>query len=223
MLSERASRTRTDSRCESIKPAVAALTALTAFMLVAALDEPTPLDRALYRLAAQLADRRLELAQRPLELLGLPGAYIPVAHLLARALRRNGKRGGNEVIVAAWAGWLALRAMRLMIHRPRPPRPPGRGPKRESTFPSGHSTGLTALSIVLAEVLAREGLLTRRQARTLGIGVPLAIGANRVYVREHWLTDVLGGWTLGASVAAGALAVVRRGPRRQTRAASRST
>lgn len=206
-----------------MKSAAPALAALAAFTLVAAVDEPTPLDRALYRLAAQLGDRRLELVQRPLEIFGQPGAYIPAAHLLARALRKNGKRGGHEVIVAAWAGWLALRAMRLMIHRPRPPRPPGRGPKRESTFPSGHSTGLTALAIVVAEVLAREGLLTRSQARVLGIGVPLAIGANRVYVREHWLTDVLGGWTLGASVAAVTLAVVRRRRRRQTRAANRST
>ena len=206
-----------------MKPVAPALAAFAAFMLVAALDEPTPLDRALYRLAAELADRRLERAQRPLEILGLPGGYIPAAHLLARALRKQGKGGGNEIIAAAWAGWLALRAMRLVIHRPRPPRPPGRGSKRESTFPSGHTTGLTALAIVVAEVLAREGLLTRRQARALGIGLPLAIGANRVYVREHWLTDVLAGWSLGAGVAAGSMAVVRRRRRLQTPAASRST
>src|SRR5207237_6449267 len=67
--------------------------------------------------------------------------------------------------------------------------------------PSGHTTGLTALAIVAADVLENEHMLTTRQARALRIGLPLAIGMNRVYVREHWLTDVLGGWALGVAVA----------------------
>ena len=181
--------------------AVPALAALAAFLLVAAIDEPTALDRDFYGLASRWYSRRLERAQRPLEIIGLPGAYIPLAYFIARSLRKRRKRGGAEIVAASWSAWLALRTMRLVIHRPRPPRPPGRKPKHESTFPSGHTLGLTTLALVVADVLAREGLLDRRAARILGIGVPLAIGANRVYVREHWLTDVLGGWALGAAVA----------------------
>jgi undecaprenyl-diphosphatase len=126
--------------------------------------------------------------------------HIPVAFLAARALRRRGHHGGSTIAGAALSGWLAVRLMRVLIHRKRPPRPPGRGPKRESTFPSGHSTELTALALAAAYVLEREQILTPRQARTLGIGLPVLIGLNRVYVREHWLTDVLGGWALGAAV-----------------------
>ena len=201
-------------------PALAAL----AFVLVATLDEPTRLDRALYDLAGRFYDRRVELAQRPLEIVGLPGGYIPIAYLIARALRRGGRGGHDTIVTAAWSAWLSLRAMRLLIKRPRPPRPPGRGPKRESTFPSGHTVGLTTLALVLADVLAREGLLTPREARALGFGVPIVIGANRVYVREHWFTDVLGAWALGAGVAAGCRQFVRRrASARQPRVARRST
>ena len=206
---------------------LATLASIGAYLLIAAMDEPTLLDRALYELAGRLHDRRIERAQRIIEILGLPGGYIPIAYALSRALKRKRKRGGIEIVAAAWAGWLSLRAMRLAIHRPRPPRPPGRKPKTESTFPSGHTIGLTTLALVAADVLAREGLLTRRRARALGLGIPLLVGADRIYVREHWLTDVLGGWTLGAAVASATrLAVRQRRAQRvvqRPRLASRST
>jgi len=186
------------------------LAALGAFCVIALIDEPSPLDLAAYEFSARHHSRPLELIQRPLEIFGLPGVYIPAAIILARELRRHGQRGDVGLVNAAMAGWIALRLSRLVIHRPRPPRPPGRGPKSESTFPSGHTTGLTALAIVAADVLENEHMLTRRQARALRIGLPLAIGMNRVYVREHWLTDVLGGWALGAGVALACLSGSRR-------------
>jgi membrane-associated phospholipid phosphatase len=200
------------------------LASFAAFLLVMAVDEPTMADLTLYDFSRRLYDRRLEVLQWPLEIVGLPGAYIPIGHALAHWARRRGARDSSAIIAAAWSGWVAVRAMRLVIHRPRPPRPPGRGPKRESTFPSGHTVGLTTLALVAADVLERGGLLTPREMRAAAIGVPLLIGATRIYVREHWLTDVIGGWTLGAAVAAGCLYAVRRRPNRQPRrTASRST
>jgi len=188
-------------------PLRASAAALVVFVLVAAIDEPTALDRALYDWAARNYDRRLELAQWPIELLGLPGVYMPIALLVARRLRRTHRRGGADITKAAFAGWLALRLSRLMIHRPRPPRPPHRRPKAESTFPSGHTTGVTALAVAAAGILRDEQILTAGEAVALGLGWPLVTAANRVYVREHWFTDVLGGLALGVTAAMGALAL----------------
>jgi undecaprenyl-diphosphatase len=179
--------------------------ALTGFALIAALDEPTPLDRAIYDWARRRYDRRLEMAQWPIELFGLPGLYIPIALSLARQLRRERRRGGKAIASAAIGGWLALQASRRVIQRPRPPRPRGRGPKSESTFPSGHTTGVTALSTVLARVLRDEQILTAHQAALVGYGWPIATAINRVYVREHWVTDVIAGWLLGTSVGSAVL------------------
>jgi undecaprenyl-diphosphatase len=187
-------------------PLRASAAALVVFALIAALDEPTPLDRALYDWAERHYDRRLELAQWPIEILGLPGAYIPLALLVAQRVRRRDRPGSAPITKAAFAGWIALRLSRLVVHRPRPPRPPHRQPKRESTFPSGHTTGVTALAVAAALVLRDEHMLTGSQAAALGIGWPLATAANRVYVREHWLTDVLGGLALGLSAAMAVLA-----------------
>jgi undecaprenyl-diphosphatase len=196
-------------RIVSLAPLRVSAAALGAFCLIAAIDEPTPLDRAVYDWAGRRYDRRLELAQRPIELFGLPGVYIPSALFLARQLRRK-RRGGSVVITnAALAGWVALRLSRLVIHRPRPPRPPGRRPKSESTFPSGHTTGVTALAVAAAATLCDERMLKPREALLLGIGLPLATAATRVYTREHWLTDVLGGWALGLSAAMAVLSLRR--------------
>jgi len=185
----------------------ASLAALAAFVLAALIDEPTALDRALYARAGRGYDRRLDLAQRPLEVFGLPGVHIPLAFVLARGMRRRGRRGGYTIASAGVVAWAAVRLSRKLIYRPRPPRPPGRGPKSESTFPSGHTTEMTALALVAAQVLADERMLTTRQAWVLRVGLPLLIGSNRVYVREHWLTDVLGGWALGAAVGSSVLFV----------------
>jgi membrane-associated phospholipid phosphatase len=192
-------------------PLRASAAALLVFGLVAAIDEPTVLDRALYDWAARHYDRRLELAQWPIEILGLPGAYIPLALLLARHWRRTQRRGSAAAMTkAAFAGWLAVRLSRLVIHRPRPPRPPHRGPKFESTFPSGHTTGVTALAFAAAQLLHDERVLTSTEAIALALGWPLITAANRLYVREHWLTDVLGGLALGLSAATAVLANASR-------------
>ena len=202
-------RTTRAPRITSNAPLRASAAAFAVFALATAIDEPTALDRALYAWATRQYDRRLELLQWPIEILGLPGAYIPLALLLARHPRRGRRRrrGDAAITKAAFAGWIAVRLSRLVIHRPRPPRPPHRRPKRESTFPSGHTTGVTALAVAAALALHDEQVLTRGQAAALGIGWPLVTAANRVYVREHWLTDVLGGLALGLSAGLGALAV----------------
>lgn len=167
----------------------------------AAVPRPTRVDRAARRLVMRHRPAVLTAALAPLDPLGYPGGYIPLAHLGAYWLRRRGLTNGHALPAAAWAAWIAHRLAKLAYERERPPRGVRvKGPKRDS-FPSGHTTGATAFALTAARVLAADGLLSREQAIALGVGAPLVMGASRVYADVHWATDVAGGWLLGAAVA----------------------
>lgn len=177
------------------------VTALVVLARRAATPRPTAVDRAARRFANRRRTPALSAILAPLDPLGYPAAYIPVAHLGARWLRRRGVSHDEALVLGAWAAWLGHRAAKLAYTRERPPRGVRiKGPKRDS-FPSGHTTGATAFALTAARVLAAHGLLTRGEAIALGVGAPIVMGASRVYEDVHWATDVAGGWLLGAAVA----------------------
>jgi undecaprenyl-diphosphatase len=69
-------------------------------------------------------------------------------------------------------------------------------------YPSGHATQATVVWGLLAFLLAtgRPRPAPRTQALILvtAATVILLVGATRIYLGVHWLTDVLGGYALGA-------------------------
>jgi len=204
--------------------------AAAAVLLARALpfDEPPAIDRGLRRAANKPRLRPIAAAMRPLFPLGLPGGYIGIAYLLARALRRKRRVGGPAIVTSAWAGWLVHRAIKVVYRRERPRR--GDRRRRTESYPSGHTTGTTALSITAARVLSREGLLSRNAALALAVVAPLVMGTYRILADDHWTTDVVGGWLVGAAIGLSCDAVLgetrsprvlealrRRGPRRVRR------
>ena len=205
--------------------------AAAAVLLARALpfDKPPAIDRRIRRAANSPRLRPVAAAMRPMFPLGLPGGYIAVAYLLARSLRQKGRAGGPAIVTSAWAGWLVHRAIKLVYQRERPRRRDRR--RRIESYPSGHTTGTTALSVTAARVLSREGAVSHNAAVALGIVPPLVMGTYRVLADDHWATDVVGGWLVGAAIglACDALlgearspraleALHRRGPRRVRRA-----
>lgn len=196
-----------ESRVEACRPRVvrdlsAAAAAVGAFALLAyvlAPEAPTSIDRWVRRRSRTPALHRASRAMAPLFLVGLPGGYITIAYALAHALRRRRRSGGPAIVTAAWAGWLVHRGAKLVLVRERPRKRGAR--RRTDSYPSGHTTGATALAVTVARILARQGLISERRARALGIGAPVVMGIYRVLDDEHWATDVLGGWLLGSSIA----------------------
>jgi membrane-associated phospholipid phosphatase len=179
----------------------AAAAAGAAMLLANSIDErrPSSIDRRVRRAMQTPTMARARKVLSPLFPLGLPGAFIPAAHLMARRLQRRGLAGGPAIVTAAWAGWLGQRGAKLVYHRERPPQ---RGVRRRTdSYPSGHTTGITAVALTAAAVLARRAVISRPAAKRIAFGAPAVMGAYRVIADEHWTTDVLGGWLCGAAIA----------------------
>jgi membrane-associated phospholipid phosphatase len=106
------------------------------------------------------------------------------------------------VLVIALLGELAIfLCVSAIVHRSRPPvlrldvAPP------TSSFPSGHTSAAVVLYGALA-VLATErfrGRALHLIAVIVAIGVPLLVGASRMYRGMHYPTDVVGGLALGVA------------------------
>ncbi len=174
--------------------------AAAAVLLARALpfDKPPVVDRRIRRAAQAPAFRPVRSVMWPLFPIGLPGGYITIAYLLARSLRRRRRTGGPAIVTSAWAGWLVHRAIKVVYKRERPRRRHRR--QRIESYPSGHTTGATALSVAAARVLSREGVMSRNASFALAVVPPAVMGIYRVLADDHWATDVLGGWLTGAAI-----------------------
>ena len=76
----------------------------------------------------------------------------------------------------------------------------GRLTSESHSYPSGHASGTAAIAMFFAYVTVRHHAHAR-------IVVPAAIlltmfvGLSRVYLDEHWGSDVIGGWMVGTAIA----------------------
>lgn len=161
-------------------------------------DEPTAFDRRVRRLARRPLLDPARVALKPLFPIGLPGGYIPIAYATARWIHRRHGRGSRAIVTAAWLGWIVHRGVKLGYFRERPRKPGVR--RRIDSYPSGHTTGATALAVATALVLRRDNLISTKAAAALAASASTAMGAYRVLADDHWATDVVGGWLLGSAI-----------------------
>jgi undecaprenyl-diphosphatase len=105
------------------------------------------------------------------------------------------------VVVAVSGGLLLSLPLKSALDRQRPDLAPALTEAQFASFPSGHSMAAAATYLTLGALLAR--VQPRRRLRiyflALAMLVTLLVGASRVYLGVHWPTDVLAGWTAGAT------------------------
>ena len=123
-------------------------------------------------------------------------AAVIVYLLLMRRLRTA------LFVFAASAGGMALGSLLKHLYaRPRPALVPHLVQVASSSFPSGHATDSAIVYLTLAALLARTA--PDRAVRIYIIGVAilltLMIGCSRVFLGVHYPSDVVAGWTIGAT------------------------
>jgi undecaprenyl-diphosphatase len=104
------------------------------------------------------------------------------------------------MMAAAFGGAAALYdIVKPAVARTRPPAAlQVGGPDSGWAFPSGHATQSIAFYGMLAIVVGLWYAPSRRRLFAIGAAlVVILVGASRLYLGVHWLTDVLGGYALG--------------------------
>jgi len=194
---------------------LAALAAVGTFAFVLlgqALDEPgeLPFDGSALRVAERLGSGAAQDAVAVFTTLGsfFAAAAVTVA-TAAWAARRHRAAEALVLPVALVLTWVAVTAAKEGFGRARPAG--GLVDTVGLAYPSGHAAYAVAW-VACAVVLVRAGAAwaVRFAAVGLALGLAAAIGLSRIYLRVHWLSDVAGGFALGAAIfaLAGTIAIV---------------
>jgi undecaprenyl-diphosphatase len=134
--------------------------------------------------------------------LGSTAVIVPALLLVAAVLVMRGRDWRSAILLgAAVAGAVGLyNIVKVAVERPRPPSTLWIGDYSGAAFPSGHATQAVAFYGMLAIVLsAKRSLRVRVIVWMSAAVITLVVGASRLYLGAHWLTDVLAGYALGAA------------------------
>ncbi len=192
--------------------ALLSILSLAALSLLVAAGVTAELDLVTLRALQGVASEPLDLAANLHTLLGLAIPTTLAACALCVALFRRGHGAASLaplLIVATAAVELALKL--TTGHAPPGPEldrafiePFGPRVETPSGFPSGHAARLTFLSLLVA-------LLAERRWVWIAAATFVAFTLwARVYIGDHWPTDVLGGFAIGTACAVIAAAWIRR-------------
>jgi membrane protein DedA with SNARE-associated domain/membrane-associated phospholipid phosphatase len=128
-----------------------------------------------------------------------PVTSLVVVLTAAWAMRAVRPREGVALVVAHALVYLAVHVAKEAEGRIRPSDP--HASTEGLAYPSGHSAYAVAY-VACAVVMARGGhrWATRFALVTIAVAIAAAIGASRIYLRAHYLSDVLGGFALSTAI-----------------------
>jgi undecaprenyl-diphosphatase len=187
--------------------AFAALTSLAAFANGALLRLDLPVQRA-------VEGHRVGWVTSAMKIVTWLGAS-PVGWALVGVVALwaflNGRPRVAIILVIAFGLSVAVKVQfKALIDRPRPSLAPlvhASG----AAFPSGHALTAFVVFGLLPLVLLPTG--RARIVSWLGSAlIVLAVGFSRIYLGEHWLTDVIGSYLLGALFVLSVAAILRNRP-----------
>lgn len=152
--------------------------------------------------AAQIAWSITQLGQ-PLVLAIAVGIGV-VALLLSRR-----PWAGFLLVMTVLANGFAVRAFKGSFERLRPAQAETFALAADWSFPSGHAAGAMMVFGALAWLLARAVPAMRRWIAAFATLLILAVGASRIVLDVHHVTDVLAGFAIGAAHLCALVVMVR--------------
>ena len=105
------------------------------------------------------------------------------------------------VLGASLGGLLLSTLLKGFFQRPRPAALPHLTHVMLSSFPSGHAMNSSVVYLTLGLLLAQISDLARMKIYCVAVAatMTLLVGLSRVYLGAHYPSDILAGWTAGAT------------------------
>jgi undecaprenyl-diphosphatase len=124
---------------------------------------------------------------------------------------RRERKGGVGPIVASLGALVVDNGTRLVVHQRRPPKAGRHHGRNRFSYPSGHTTAATAIAIAVAGEIS-DGLSSRESELlwTAVAAIAISVGWSRLYLDEHWIDDVVGGWLAGIALGIGSIEITAR-------------
>ena len=175
--------------------------AFTALATIVSISNSLSLDESVLTWVGEHRNSAVTSAMQLVTWLGSATVLYPATIVLALWWwRRERDWRPGVTLAAALAGSTALyNIFKPIIERPRPPAEQAVGTYTHWSFPSGHATqcmGFFAMLLVLVCFAGRPRLVLWAIAAPV---IVVTVGASRIYLGAHWLTDVLGGYALGGA------------------------
>jgi len=160
---------------------------------------PTPGDETAAEIVEQVRSGALTSIAKAITWLGAGGVVSALAAICAALLAWRRRWTEFWVLVAGMAiTQTGIDVLKELVDRPRPAG--GLVDTTGSSYPSGHAAHSVfylwlAVTIVLR---LRPGMARATAVVATGFALTALIGLSRVYLGVHYLSDVSGGWALGA-------------------------
>jgi membrane protein DedA with SNARE-associated domain/membrane-associated phospholipid phosphatase len=161
---------------------------------------PTPGDEVAAEIVEALRTGWLTDVAKVVTVLGSAAVVLPLVAISAAVLAIRRRWAEVAVLLVGMAIVLiGVHEIKAAVDRPRPPG--SLVGTSGSAFPSGHAAYSTfyVWLAVMVVIRVRPGISRGAAIVTTGIVLTALVGLSRVYLGAHYLSDVSGGWALGAT------------------------